>query len=322
MYKLSEVADIYDSHFKKDVFSFEPVSLYEPINKTMANSGKRIRPLLLLMACDLFGGNIYDALNAAFAVELFHNFTLVHDDIMDEAELRRGRLTVYKEYGLNKAILIGDAMHLHAHRYLLKVPANCFSDVMNVFNKAAIEIIEGQQLDMDFESRNDVTVEEYLKMIEFKTSVLLAAALQMGAIIGGASAAEQEKIYRFGLNLGLAFQIKDDYLDAFGEGEKVGKRIGGDILRNKKTFLWITAWNHADKAQKEMLISMLDEENADKKINTVLDIYNALRVKEKAEQAINEFYNNALESLEQVRVKEEFKEPLHSIARILHERDF
>jgi geranylgeranyl diphosphate synthase type II len=322
MNSLTQIAAIYDAHFKKDVFNFEPKSLYDPINQTMANSGKRIRPLLLMLACDLFGGNVNDALNAAFAVEVFHNFTLVHDDIMDAAELRRGKPTVYKEHGINKAILVGDAMHLHAHRYLLKVPANCFSDVMNVFNKAAIEIIEGQQMDMDFESRLNVTVEEYLKMIEYKTSVLLAAALKMGAIIGGASISEQEKIYYFGLNLGLAFQIKDDYLDAFGEGEKVGKKIGGDILRNKKTFLWLTAWNQANHLQKEKLKSWLDHPSEKEKIAGVLEIYHQLRVKEITEQAIQDFYEAGLANLEAIRVKEEFKKPLREIALMLQNREF
>jgi geranylgeranyl diphosphate synthase type II len=322
MYNLEQIATIYDAQFKKDVFNFEPKSLYDPINQTMANSGKRIRPLLLLLACDLFGGNVNDALNAAFAVEVFHNFTLVHDDIMDAAELRRGKPTVFKQHGMNKAILVGDAMHLHAHRYLLKVPANCFSDTMNVFNKAAIEIIEGQQMDMDFEVRMDVTVEEYLKMIEYKTSVLLAAALKMGAIIGGASITEQEKIYHFGLNLGLAFQIKDDYLDTFGEGEKVGKKIGGDILRNKKTFLWLTAWNNANHTQKnalEKLITITDERE---KISGVLEIFNQLQVKEKTAQTIQDFYDAGLANLESIRVKEEFKKPLHDIAVLLQQREF
>jgi geranylgeranyl diphosphate synthase type II len=320
--QMTEVAALYDKQFKKDNFNLEPKSLYDPINITMANSGKRIRPILLLMATDLFGGSVYDGLNAAFAVEVFHNFTLVHDDIMDEALLRRGKPTVYKEHGINKAILVGDAMHLHAHRYLLKVPANCFSDVLNVFNKAAIEIIEGQQMDMDFEERLDVTVGEYLKMIEFKTSVLLAAALQMGAIIGGASSSEHEKIYQFGLNLGLAFQIKDDYLDAFGEGEKVGKRIGGDILRNKKTFLLITALNDADAAQKERLLKLFEEKDEDKKVNGVLALFAELKIKEKAEEKIAELYHTSLESLQSIRVKDEYKEPLKAMAKAIQERDY
>ncbi len=322
MHTLPEIAAIYDKHFKKDIFTFEPQSLYQPINAAMANSGKRIRPLLLMMATDLFGGNVYDSMNAAFAIELFHNFTLVHDDIMDDAELRRGKPTLYKTEGLNKAILAGDAMHLHAHRYLLKVPANCFSDVLNVFNKAAIEIIEGQQMDMDFELRMDVKVEEYLKMIEYKTSVLLAAALQIGAVIGGASAAEQEKLYAFGLNLGLAFQIKDDYLDTFGEGEKVGKKIGGDILRNKKTYLWLTAWNNANEQQKQVLHRLIDEQDEDKKIAGVLAIFEVLQVKQKTEQAIEHLYTNAFSNLEAIRVKEEYKQPLKDLAKMLQERDY
>lgn len=322
MYNLSEITALYNERFNNNQFNFGPESLYEPINQTMANSGKRIRPVLLLLACDLFKGNLNDALNAAFAIEIFHNFTLVHDDIMDAADKRRNKPTVFKQYGLNSAILVGDAMHLHAFNNLLKVPAFCFSEVMKTFSTAALEIIAGQQMDMDFEKRNDVTVNEYLKMIEYKTSVLLAAALKMGAIIGNANTQEQEKTYHFGLNLGLAFQIKDDYLDTFGEGEKVGKKIGGDILRNKKTYLWLTAWNQANESQKQTLENLLSETNETQKIDGVLSIFKELKIKEQTEKIIQHYYDLALHNLETITVKDERKTPLRNIALMLQQREY
>lgn len=322
MYNLSEITALYDERFNNNQFNFGPESLYAPINQTMANSGKRIRPILLLLACDLFKGNLNDALNAAFAIEVFHNFTLVHDDIMDAADLRRGKPTVYKQFGLNSAILVGDAMHLHAFNNLLKVPAFYFSEVMKVFSTAALEIIAGQQMDMDFEKRDDVTVNEYLKMIEYKTSVLLAAALKMGAIIGNANIQEQEKTYNFGLNLGLAFQIKDDYLDTFGEGKKVGKKIGGDILRNKKTYLWLTAWNQANETQKQNLKNLLSETNETQKIEGILAVFKELKIKEQTEQIIQYYYDLALCNLESIAVKEERKIALRNIALMLQQREY
>lgn len=321
MLSLADVNALYDARFKKDNFEFAPISLYQPINQVMLNSGKRVRPLLLLLACDLFGGDVNQALDAAFAMEVFHNFTLVHDDIMDEATERRGKPSVFQAHGINKAILVGDAMHLHAFRYMLKVPAYSFSAVMNVFTKTGIEIIEGQQMDMDFEQRDDVSIEEYLKMIEYKTSVLLAASLQIGAIIADATCNEQEKIYKFGLNIGLAFQIKDDYLDTFGDGKKVGKKIGSDILHNKKTLLWLTAFQDADNVQKQHLKSLESIIDESRKINETLTIFNDLQIQEKVEKAIQKYYDLALQNLNAVQVAEMRKQPLRDIAKMLHDRE-
>ncbi|HLP19266.1 MAG TPA: polyprenyl synthetase family protein [Chitinophagales bacterium] len=227
-----QLAELYENFYQKNSFNYDPNGLYEPVRHIMNIPGKRIRPMLLLMACDMFGGNLQEALNAAFAMEVFHNFTLVHDDVMDNADIRRGVPTVHIKYGLNEAILAGDVMLSYGYKYLLNIQEPNTAGAMRLFTKTSIEIFEGQQLDLDFEKRLDVTVDEYLKMIEFKTSVLLAASLQIGALVAGASKEDQEKLYEFGLNLGLSFQIKDDWLDTFGEGEKVGKKIGGDIIQN------------------------------------------------------------------------------------------
>ena len=237
MHSLSQLSALYNEKFGINNFHQNPTGLYKPVNHIMNIPGKRIRPLLLLMGCDLFGGDVKQALNPAFAVEVFHNFTLVHDDIMDNADIRRGVPTVHKLYGTNAGILAGDVMLAYAYRYLTDVSPQFVAGLIAVFNKTAIEIFEGQQMDMDFETRTDVTEAEYLKMIEFKTSVLLGCCLQLGAVLGNATPADQELLYEFGLKLGLSFQIMDDYLDTFGEAAKVGKRIGGDIIQNKKTYL-------------------------------------------------------------------------------------
>ena len=236
MHSPAQLLEMYEQKFS-NTFNNNPTSLYQPVNHIMSIKGKRIRPLLLLIANDMFGGNVQQALFPAYAMEVFHNFTLVHDDIMDNADIRRGEPTVHKKYGLNAGILAGDVMLAYTYKYLTDIPVAYVQPVLQLFNKTAIEIFEGQQTDIDFESRNDVAEAEYLKMIEYKTSVLLACSLQTGAILAGASLPNQQLVYDFGLNLGLSFQIKDDYLDSFGESAKVGKRIGGDILQNKKTLL-------------------------------------------------------------------------------------
>jgi geranylgeranyl diphosphate synthase type II len=296
--------------------------LYQAVNHILAIKGKRIRPLLLLMACDLFEGNLNEALNPAFALEVFHNFSLVHDDIMDAADIRRGQPTVHKLYGVNNAILAGDAMQVHVYKLLLSAPAHYLSDLLNVFTKAAIEVVEGQQMDMDFETRTDVTIPEYLQMIGYKTSVLLAAALQMGAILGNASLTDQEHIYQFGLNLGLSFQIKDDWLDTFGEAEKVGKKIGGDILQNKKTFLLITAFNMATENEKAELQALLAHKNDTEKIAGVQTLFAKLKISEIASKKIEELYQLSLSSLDAISLNSEKKEPLRTLAAMIHNRQF
>lgn len=322
MHTPNELLSIYETSFNSHIFNDNPATLYHPVHHIMQVKGKRIRPLLLLMSCELFGGNITEALHPAFAMEVFHNFTLVHDDIMDHAELRRGAPTVHKLYGLNAGILAGDVMLAYAYKYLTQIEPSKIPAILDVFNKTAIEIFEGQQMDIDFESRELVSEAEYLKMIEYKTSVLLACSLQAGAIIAGADTTSQQSIYSFGLNLGLAFQIKDDYLDAFGEAEKVGKRIGGDIVQNKKTFLLITAFNLCNELQRNELANLLREPEEEKKIREVKNLFEKLGVKAATEERIETFYKQAIDSLYQLGVDTEKKNMLLSFVRKVHERDY
>lgn len=317
-----QLAELYQQFYQSNSFNYDPNGLYEPVRHIMSIQGKRIRPMLLLMACDMFGGNLNEALNPAFAMEVFHNFTLVHDDVMDNADIRRGVPTVHKKYGLNEAILAGDVMLSYGYKYLLNVSEANMPRAMRLFTKAAIEIFEGQQLDLDFEKRLDVTVEEYLKMIEFKTSVLLAASLQIGAVVAGAPEADQLKLYEFGLNLGLSFQIKDDWLDTFGEGEKVGKKIGGDIIQNKKTYLLITALNSANQQQRQQLLALFKETNETQKVAGVMALFKKLGISEKTETRINELYEKSLNSLRSVNLPDDKKAPLLALAERIHNRDY
>lgn len=323
MYTLQDLISQFELQFtKENSFNSKPRELYEAVEHIMAIKGKRIRPALLLMACDMYGGDVKMALNPAFGIEVFHNFTLVHDDIMDKADIRRGVPTVHKLFGINRAILSGDVMLIYAYQYLSKVPSQYFGEVISIFSKAGTEIMEGQQMDMNFETRNNVTVEEYLKMIEYKTSVLLAAALQIGALIGGASKEDQENIYQFGLNLGLSFQIKDDYLDTYGAGDKVGKKIGGDILQNKKTFLYINASKNATEQQLKQLRLLAEEPDADAKIAGVLEIYRQTNVPQVTEAKIEELFQRAIQNLDAISLPEERKTELRALAYEVHTRDY
>jgi geranylgeranyl diphosphate synthase type II len=317
-----QLAEKYEQFYQQNSFNYDPNGLYEPVRHIMNIQGKRIRPMLLLMACDLFGGDLNEALHPAFAMEVFHNFTLVHDDVMDNADIRRGVPTVHKKYGLNEAILAGDVMLSYGYKYLLNISDAHLADALRLFTKTSIEIFEGQQLDLDFEKRLDVTVDEYLKMIEFKTSVLLAASLQIGAVVAGASQDDQQKLYEFGLNLGLSFQIKDDWLDTFGEGEKVGKKIGGDIIQNKKTFLLITALNDSSEEQRKQLLALFQEKDEAKKVAGVMTLFNTLTISAKTENKINELYEKSLNSLRSVNLPDEKKQPLLALAEKIHNRDY
>jgi geranylgeranyl diphosphate synthase type II len=322
MHTSEELYKIYQDTFSTDHFNFEPKGLYEPVKHIMSIPGKRIRPMLCLMSCEMFGGNIKDALFASYAMEVFHNFTLVHDDIMDKADIRRGHPTVHKVFGTNAGILAGDAMLSYAYKYLCMTPAKTLVDVLDVFNKTSIEIYEGQQLDVDFETRLDVSEEEYIKMIEYKTSVLLACSLKVGAIIGGASKEDQERIYNFGLYLGLSFQIKDDLLDTFGEQAKVGKRIGGDILNNKKTFLLINALKKASSEDKEHLLHLLDEKNEDKKIAEVKEIFNLYHIESYTQGRIEKYYQESIKYLDAISTDETSKSVVRQLADKIHGRDY
>lgn len=313
------LTDLYEKTFGQNNFNHSPKALYEPVNHIMGMKGKRIRPLLVLMANDAFGGDVKQALNPAFAMEVFHNFTLVHDDIMDGADIRRGEPTVHIKYGVNAGILAGDVMLAYAYQYLCNVPHQFIPGLIQLFNKTAIEIFEGQQMDMDFEQRTDVGEVEYLKMIEYKTSVLLACSLQTGAMLAGANEADQKLIYEFGLNLGLSFQIKDDYLDAFGEAEKVGKKIGGDILNNKKTYLFVSALN---SNRRDELLALLPETDENKKIASVKALLEESGAKQKTLDKADELYRISQQSLAKVSLSDDAKKPLAKLAELINNREF
>ena len=274
----------------------EPKGLYAPIAYTMAAGGKRVRPQLAMIACGIFGGNEQEVAPAAMALEVFHNFTLLHDDVMDKAEVRRGRPTVHIQWNENTAILSGDQMMIEAYKLLVEVPADKLHKVLRLFNKMATEICEGQQYDVDFESQEHVTIEEYLKMIRLKTSVLLATALQIGSYLAGANEAQQEALYQFGINVGLAFQIQDDILDVWGDPKTFGKAVGGDISCNKKTYVYLTAQKLADDELTEELHqwygSVLDDNT--EKIAAVKGIFEQLNVRAACEAVVEDYTQKAL----------------------------
>ena len=305
--------------FETRHFPEQPASLYEPNEYFLRLGGKRIRPVLCLMGNELFDEIIPDAWQAATAIELFHNFTLIHDDIMDKAPLRRGKQTVHTKYNDSTALLAGDVMMVKAYEYLNKISSAYLSKVLSLFNKTAIEVCEGQQMDMDYESKNDVRMNDYLKMIELKTSVALAASLKVGALLGGGGERNQNLLYEFGRKMGIAFQVQDDYLDAFGDKIKTGKQTGGDILANKKTFLLIHAMESpSHKKELEKLIKMSPSD----KIEKVVSVYKDCKADEWALQLKNKYFDEALNHLEDIAVLSKRKEPLRELALFLVQRDF
>lgn len=276
----------------------EPYGLYEPIEYTLASGGKRLRPRLVLLAAEMFGGKEEKVLPAALAIEVFHNFTLLHDDVMDKADIRRGRPTVHVRWNDNTAILSGDQMVIEAYTLLSRVPADRLSETLRLFNKMATEICEGQQYDMEFEGREQVSIEEYMQMIRLKTSVLLATALQIGAYVAGANAAQQKALYEYGINIGLAFQIQDDILDVYGDPRTFGKAIGGDICCNKKTYMLLTALQRADDETRAELEQWLQtQDKSDEKIQAVTDIYTRTGVREVCETVMQLHTHEALSQL-------------------------
>lgn len=300
-------------------FSGNPKELYDPITYSMNLGGKRLRPALLLMSAELFGADKNSALNAALGIEVFHNFTLVHDDIMDEAPLRRGKDTVYKKWNRDIAILSGDVMFVKAIDFFLRLsPAQQLADVLKVFNKTAAEVCDGQQMDMNFETQEKVSIADYIHMIELKTAVLLAAALKIGAMIGGASEDDANHIYEFGRSIGIAFQLQDDYLDAYANPDTFGKRVGGDIIANKKTYLLLETMNLANPTQLAELKKCIEGTFEDEdKISKVKAIYNELRIPELSQQKMQTYFDQGMESLNKVNVSAEFKQPLIAIAEEL-----
>ncbi len=307
-------------HFERRHFPVTPASLYDPNEYFLHLGGKRIRPVLCLMGNELFDDIREDSWQVASAIELFHNFTLIHDDMMDKAPLRRGMETVHAKYGDSTALLAGDVMLVVAYEYLNKIDQAFLRPIIHLFNKTAKEVCEGQQLDMDFEKRESVLFEDYLHMIELKTSVVLASSLKMGAILGGAGERNQQLLYEFGKKLGLAFQVQDDYLDAFGLPQKIGKQLGGDILSNKKTFLLIRALETAPEPLKKKLKKLMAENHGDK-VEGVVHIFRECRVDEWALELKDRFLDEALAHLEDIAVLSKRKLPLQELAHFLVKRD-
>ena len=300
----------------------EPKNLYEPIQYILELGGKRMRPVLTLLTTELFDVSYKKALDAALAVEVFHNFSLVHDDIMDDAPLRRGNETVHEKWNLNTGILSGDAMLILAYQHFEEYEPNIFRSLAKLFSKTALEVCEGQQYDVDFETRDDVTIDEYLKMIQYKTAVLVGAAMKMGAIVAETSEENANLIYDFGLNLGIAFQLHDDYLDAFGDPETFGKQVGGDIIENKKTYLYLKAIEFSTAEEQEQLLHLFSIKpiNNSEKIRSVKNIFNQTGATEATQKAIEEYTFKAFETLEKLDLIEDKKEILKQFGSLLMSR--
>ena len=319
MHSIFQYQEFISEYLQSQYEAKEPKNLYKPIHYILDLGGKRIRPVLTLMSAEIFDADYKKALPAALAVEVFHNFSLVHDDIMDDAPLRRGKETVHEKWNINTGILSGDAMLILAYQYFEKYEPIVFRDLAKLFSKTALEVCEGQQWDVDFEVRDDVTVPEYLKMIECKTAVLVAAAMKMGAIIAEASKENADLIYDFGLNLGLAFQLQDDYLDAFGDPETFGKQVGGDIIENKKTYLYLKAVAFSKKEQQQQLMDLFSiqlDDNSDK-IKTVKEIFNCSGASKATQDAIQDFTFKAFQTLDKMNINADKKEMLRAFGENL-----
>jgi geranylgeranyl diphosphate synthase type II len=316
MKQLQDLQAIISEAIKELPLPTYPDALYEPIRYILSLGGKRMRPALLLMACDLFGGDVDAAISPALAIEVFHNFTLMHDDIMDNAPLRRGRVTVHERWNNNVGILSGDVMLVKGYELMMHVPDRLLRPILDIFNTTAVGVCEGQQLDMEFEERGDVQIDEYLHMIRLKTAVVLGGALKIGALIGGAEVKDAELLSSFGEHLGLAFQLQDDILDVYGDPEKFGKQVGGDIISNKKTYLLIKALELAKEKQTADLDKWLAAKEFDhtEKVDAVTAIYNSLDVRRYAEEAMQYYTDKAFEALDAISLPEEHKQYLHDFA--------
>lgn len=323
MYSVEQLQEKINTYLSQTSIVRPPVELYKPIEYVMGVGGKRVRPVLLLLAYNLFKDEMSTALPPAAGIEIFHNYTLLHDDLMDRADMRRGRKTVHRVWNDNTAILSGDAMFVLAYQYMAQVPVDYLKEVMDLFTATALEICEGQQYDVDFESRNDVKAEEYLEMIRLKTAVLLAVSLKIGAILGGASSKDASLLYDFGIHVGLAFQLKDDYLDVYGDPAVFGKNIGGDILCNKKTYMLIKALEEADEKQLAELTHWLNaaDYTPGEKIEQVTALYNQIGVKTICENKMQEYYTKALDALELVSIEKTKKTELTNMVHSLMYRE-
>ena len=323
MVKVEQIQNYINSYIDNQSFKGEPTELYAPIEYILRQGGKRMRPTLCLLACDLFNGNIDDCMIPAVAAEIFHNFTLVHDDIMDQAPLRRGMETVYHKWNSDIALLSGDTMLIKAFQYVLSMKKDYSYEVFAELCKVALEVCEGQQFDLNFETLNNVTLEEYLEMIRLKTAVLLGSVLKIGAIVANTSAENQKAIYDFGINLGMAFQLQDDIFDCYGDVKVFGKMTGGDISDNKKTYLYLKALELASEDDKKTLLDLfkMPKGRDEKKIQTILNIYNKYDVKNIVTKLMTEYYENSLQNLNEIDIEEERKQILREYAEYLYKRN-
>lgn len=310
------------THLEETVVLKEPIQLYEPIKYILSLGGKRIRPVLTLLTADFFGGDYQKAMNAALALELFHNFSLIHDDIMDKAPLRRGRQTVHEKWDVNTGILSGDSMLILAYQLFESYEPILFRELAKLFSKTAIEVCEGQQYDVDFETRDDVSIPEYIQMINYKTAVLVGAAMKMGAIVASAPETSRNQVYEFGRNLGIAFQLQDDYLDAFGNPESFGKQVGGDIISNKKTFLYLTALEQGSPEDVQTLrhLFSVDPRDTSDKVKTVTSIFETSGAALATIEEIERYTKQANAVLQELDLSEEKKEKLQEFGAYLMNR--
>jgi geranylgeranyl diphosphate synthase type II len=319
MHSIQQYQEFVLEYLKSEQHDKEPRNLYEPVTYILGLGGKRIRPVLTLMSAEIFDASYKEALPAALAVEVFHNFSLIHDDIMDDAPLRRGNETVHEKWDVNTGILSGDAMLILAYQYFEQYEPSVFRDLAKLFSKTALEVCEGQQWDVDFENREDVTLSEYLKMIQYKTAVLLGAAMKMGAIIAQTSTQNAHLIYDFGLHLGIAFQLQDDYLDAYGNPETFGKQVGGDIIENKKTYLYLKAMEFATLDQKEQLLHLYSIKPQDnfEKIESVKELFIATGASPATQNAIQEYTQKAFDTLNKLEIHPDKKSILRAFGENL-----
>ncbi len=315
MHSIPQLQDKVSELFDTRNYLSTPNELYEPIQYTLSQGGKRLRPLLSLISCSMFGGNLSEVENAAIGLEIFHNFTLLHDDIMDQSPMRRGMPSVYTKWDTNTAILSGDTMFVLAYDYVIKTNPEILYNTLVLFNQTAREVCEGQQYDMNFENLLHTNIEEYMEMIRLKTAVLIAAALKMGALAARASQYDQDAIYDFGILIGIAFQLRDDFLDAFGNQAVFGKPIGNDIVTNKKTFLYLKAFEKANPAQKNQLIQAFAMTDSQQKVKQVLEIYESLQIRHETDNIILELHRQALEILNKINISQENR---NSILPFLH----
>lgn len=323
MFTASQLLDKINTHVSDIQYTRTPEGLYDPIKYVLSLGGKRIRPVLMLMAYNLYKEDVTSIYGPATAIEVYHNYTLLHDDLMDRADMRRGKATVHKVWDDNTAILSGDAMLVLAYQYMAQCPSPHLKEVIDLFSLTALEICEGQQLDMDFEQCNNVAEEEYLEMIRLKTAVLLAGSLKTGAILGGASREDADSLYDFGMQIGVAFQLQDDLLDVYGDPAVFGKKIGGDILCNKKTYMLIKALERADKEQISLLNGWITAEtyHPEEKIASVTELYNQIGIRAICENKMREYYTCAMNSLQAVSITEDRKSELKKLMKYLMYRE-